>query len=176
MSSLYIAFDLNNQDKNKLMLNYEYLKNNAEGDFVDPTTFHITCTFLSKDQNNINEAINGLKLFKEKYTVNKVNLYAKDFCMFEQGVMWMGVHNSMPLYIIKKNIEQCLIESGFPLKKDKFGQYIPHITMGYDVKPFPSLNRQFTDIDLCIDGLSLWASPKCNDTYITNCIYKVDFK
>lgn len=176
MSSLYLAFELSNEDKKKLVVNYEYLKNNADGDFVDPSTFHITCRFLSNNQDNVNLAIDGLKLFNKKYNVNKVNLSAKDFCQFNQGVMWMGLHDSLPLYVIKHKIEECLIEAGFPLQKDSFDGYIPHITMGYDVNAYPWLNKQFQSIDLTLDNLTLWGSPKCNDTYISNTLYKIDFK
>ena len=176
MSSLYLAFQLSNEDKAKLIPNYEYLKNNAEGDFVDPSTFHITCNFLSKEQIEVNKAIEALRLFDKKYSVNKIKLSAKDFCQFEQGVMWMGLHDSFPLYVIKKKIEECLLEVGFPLQEDKFDGYTPHITMGYNVNTFSTLNRQFPTIDLTIDNLTLWGSPKCNDTYITNALYKINFK
>lgn len=176
MSSLYIAFDLSVQDRNKLIPLQTYLKQNSTGDLVDPTTFHITCRFLSENQDNVNLAMDAMKLFKDRYLVDKIQLEAKDFCKFEQGVMWIGVNNSYPLYEIKNKIEKCLLEVGFPLKKDKYGGYTPHITMGYDVEEFSTLNRQFIGVDLTIDNLSLWAGFKANGVHIKNCTYKIDFK
>lgn len=176
MSSLYIAFELSQKDKDKLIPFQTYLKQNAIGDFVDSTTFHITCRFLSENQENVNLAIEGMKLFDKKYLVDKIELEAKDFCKFEQGVMWIGVNNSFPLYEVKKKIEECLIEVGYPLKKDTHKGYTPHITMGYNIKEESTLNRQFIGVDLTIDNLSLWAGFKCNDQYIHNKIYDIKFK
>lgn len=177
MSSLYIAVEFNDEDKAKLAEKQLYLKQNSKkGDFEDPTKFHITVKFLSNNDIDNELAIKALQLFKERYKVNKFNITAKDFYQFDHNVSWIGVNNSLPLYEIKYQLDDCLKEVGFPLKKDKFKQYTPHITMGYNVIHNDDFNSKFDGINICIDNISLWNGFKANDKYIHNFIYRVDFE
>lgn len=174
--SLYLAFEISNEDKKKLENKQIYLKQNAYGDFSDPTTFHITLIFLSEHKNQSYLAIKALDLFKEKYNIKPFYVNACNFNRFEQGVEWIGINDFFPLIQIKKKMEECLKSVQFNLKKDNYPNYVPHITMGYNIEEYPSLNRQFEEIPILIDNISLWSSIKCNGQHIHNKIYGINFK
>ncbi|MFW6007919.1 MAG: RNA 2',3'-cyclic phosphodiesterase [archaeon] len=174
MSSLYIAVEIDNETKKELEKKQLILKQNSEdGDFEDSTKFHITVRFLADNEKDSHLAIEGLKLFEERYKSKRFTVEAKNFYNFEQGVSWVGVHNSMPLYKIKYQIEECLKEVGFPLKEDTHDGYTPHITMGYNVKENNNWNKEFKAISFIVDNISLWNGFKANDTYIHNKLYGV---
>lgn len=174
--SLYLAVEIDDESKKLLNEKQVYLKQNAIGNFEDPTRFHITVRYLSKDEVNNKEAIEGLKLFDKLYHPSKFEIIAKDFHRFDKGVEWIGVDNSLPLYEIKYQIEDCLLKSNFPLKEDKFKGYTPHITMGYDVEELSTLNNKFEGIPIIINNISLWNGFKANGEHIHSFIYRVNFK
>lgn len=165
MSSLYIAVEFDNETKKKLEKKQLILKQNSKnGDFEDSSKFHITIRFLSKNEEHSDLAIEGLKLFKQKYPYSKFKVNAANFYRFEQGVSWIGVHNSFPLYKIKYQLEECLKEVGFPLKKDTYNGYTPHITMGYNVDELENWNKEFEPIEIEIDNINLWNGFKVYDS------------
>lgn len=177
MSSLYLAVDFNNETKELLAKKQILLKQYSTGEWEDPSKFHITVKFLAEEQINANTALLAMKMFDEMYKPNKFEVIANGFRQFDHGVAWIGVDNSFPLYQIKYQIEECLRKCNFPLQPERFDGYTPHITMAYDFNN-PNLGTiNFQEpLPLIVDNLSLWASPKCNDTYITNCLYRSNFK
>jgi len=176
MSSLYLAIDFNNETKQLLAKKQLLLKQTSTGEWEDPSRFHITVKFLAEEQVNANTALLAMKMFDEMYKPNKFEVIANGFRQFEQGVAWIGVDKSFPLYQIKYDIDECLKKCNFPLQQEKFDGYIPHITMAYN---FNNPNLEAINFQepqhIVVDNLSLWASPKCNDTYVTNCLYRVNF-
>lgn len=179
--SLYLAVELNNEIKKKLTQKQLILKQNIEGlEFEDPTRFHITVKFLSEDEANVNLAMDAIKLFKETYDPQKFEVIAKDFCKFPQGVIWVGVHNYMPLYDMKLQIDDCLRKVGFPLEEEKFKGYTPHITMSnhndkeFDLETVKSLYGE--GISITVDNISVWTGFKANDVYIHNKPYGIQFR
>lgn len=174
--SLWLAVELNDDIKKKLAKEQVLLKQNCKkGDFEDPTRFHITVKYLSDEIINHECVIKAMQKYKDDFKPCRFKITARDFYKFEQGVMWVGVHQSLPLYIMKKNIEKCLNEVGYNLPKDKHKQYTPHITMGYNVQELNSLNNKFNGIEIDVDNLSLWNSFKANDVYIHNKMYSINF-
>lgn len=177
--SLYLAVEIPEDIKRKLAVPQTTLKQNClDGEWEDPTKFHITVRFLTEDNDyeTQKKAIEALKLFEVTYQPKKFEIIAKNFYKFEQGVMWIGVHNSFPLYEIKYQIEDCFKKVGRELPKDQFEGYTPHITMGYNVKEKPNFNQEFEGIPIVIDNVSLWPSIKANDSYIHNKLFGVNFK
>ena len=177
MSSLYLAVDFNNETKKLLAEKQRLLKQYLAEEFEDPGAFHITVRFLAEDQINVNTALLAIQMFDQMYKPNKFQIFANGFRKFPQGVAWIGLDQSFPLYELKYQIEDCMRKCNFPLNEERFDGYIPHITMAYDFKHDNIETINFGEpIPIIIDGLHLWASPKCNDTYITNCLYTANFK
>jgi 2'-5' RNA ligase len=174
--SLYLAVELSDQDKRKLSVEQVKLKQNAKGDWEDPTRFHITVSFLNEDCIEPDLAIEGLKLYETNFNPHKFDIIAKDFFKFEQGVMWVGLNNSLPLYSVKHDIDDCLRSVGYPMKKDKHPGYTPHITMGYGVHDEDTLVKTFEGIPMTITNVSLWNGFKANGVYIHNKLFGVNFK
>ena len=174
--SLYLAIEIDNDTKKLLSEKQVYLKQHASGEFEDPTRFHITLRFLSENEEQNELAMKALKLFEQIYNPKSFEITAKNFCRFPQGVSWIGVHNSLNLYQMKYQIEDCLEKVGFPLKKDKHKGYTPHITMGYNVEEKDSLIKEFEGIPMKVTNISLWNGFKCNDKYIHNKLYGINLK
>lgn len=175
--SLFLAVELNDQAKSKLFEKQLELKRGCvSGEWEDQTRFHITVKFLGEDDKH-EKVIEVMKLWEQQYQPKKFEVLAKDFCRFPQGVSWVGVHNSMPLYEYKHQIEECAKSIGNQFKQDDFNGYTPHITMGYKVEEKPELQRIWEGIPVTVDNITLWGyAPKCNDTYIHNYLYRVNFK
>jgi len=175
--SLYLAVEISDEDKNKLAEKQVYLKQHCTAEeFEDPTKFHITVRFVSENEQQHEKIIEALKLWQEKYQLSKFQVTAKNFGQFEQGVIWIGVHDCLPLYQMKHQIEECCIEVGNQLRKDDFPNYIPHITMGSGVQESSSLNTVFDGIPILVDNVSLWNGFKCNDSYIHNKLFDIKLK
>jgi len=176
MSSLYLAVEFNAETIQKLTYKQHLLKSQFEGEYEDPTRFHITVCFLAKNEVNANTAILGMNLLRQIYTPQKFTVVANCFRQFDQGVAWVGMDNTMPLYELKYQIEDCMRRCNFPMVEDKFDGYIPHITMAYDFKGDTKSVVFGEPIQIEIDNISLWNAPKCNDVYIHNKLCDVKFK
>jgi 2'-5' RNA ligase len=178
--SLYLAIELNDQTKSQLAIYQTVLKQNSvSGEFDDPTRFHITVRFLSEDCVEPNLAIQALKLYETLYKPKKFEISAQNFGTFDgdDPATWIGVNNCLPLYQLKHDVDDCLETVGYPMPKDKFPNYVPHITMGFGLQIKPEFNLKFEPgISIVIDNVSLWNGFKANDTYIANYLYKVQMK
>ena len=175
--SLYLAVEIDDKTKQLLAQKQLILKQNCvKGEWEDPTRFHITVRFLANDDRMHEKAMEALKLWGDTYQPKQFQAFAKDFHKFEQGVMWIGVDQSFPLYEAKYQIEDCFMKVGNQLSKGDFPSYIPHITMGYDVQESPTLNWNFEPIPFVINNISLWNGFKVNSKYIHNFLYRVDLK
>jgi 2'-5' RNA ligase len=175
--SLYLAVEISDADKKKLAAKQVYLKQNCvEGEFEDPTRFHITVRFISEGQEQHEKIIEALTLWEQTCQPKKFEILAKNFGKFPQGVMWIGVNECLPLYQAKYQIEECCQKVGNQLRKDDHPNYIPHITMGYDVQESPTLNKEFEGIPIVVDNISLWNGFKANDVYIHNKLFDIKLK
>lgn len=175
--SLFLAVELNEETKQKLYKKQLELKTQCTtGEWEDQGAFHITVKFIGDD--NIHEkVIDILKTWEQTFQPQKFEVVAKDFCRFEQGVSWIGVHNSIRLYEAKYQIEECAKKAGNQFRQDDHGGYTPHITMGYKVEEKPELQRIWEGIPVIVDNVTLWGyAPKVQDTYIHNFLYQVKFK
>lgn len=174
--SLYLAVELQPETQQQLYGKLLYLKRNCLcGDWEDPTRFHITVKFISDDDQRHEPVIDVLKHWEQKFQPKKFEVFAKDFCRFPQGVEWIGVNNSLPLYTAKKQIEDCAAELGNMFKKDDHDGYTPHITMGFNVEEGPNLVKEFEGIPVLVDNITLWGyAPKVNGVHIANTLYRVN--
>lgn len=175
--SLYLAIELEREDKQKLFEKQLYLKKHCEAEkWEDMDGFHITVKFIGEDHDFTN-IIPILRKWEQEYNPKIVQVDAKNFYRFEQGVSWIGVANSFPLYQYKHQIEEVAMKLGHQLKKDDHDGYTPHITMGYGVKESNSLNREFESIPVTVNNITLWGyAPKVNGVHVTNELYKINLK
>ena len=173
--SLFIMVDFSNETKQKLLEKQLILKQNCIGEWENSTAFHITVEFLSEELTQPNEAIRAMRSL-DQLQYQKFEIIAKDFKNFDNNVYWMGVHNCFELYQIKYDVEKFLKQENFNLKPSKFKGYIPHITMGYNVEELKEFNKVCNGTKILVDNICLWHSYKINDSYVQDCLYRVDLK
>lgn len=183
MPGLYLAIEFSDETKKQLELKQNILKNLCDAEYEDSTRFHITTRFVADNQLNVNTALLAMEMFGQMYTPNKFEIFANGFRTFNKekngskGVAWVGIDKSLPLYQIKYDIEECLKKCNFPLNKERFDGYTPHITMAYEF-PIPELySIDFGEpIKIIVDNLSLWNGFKIQETYVHNKLMDIKFK
>ena len=174
MSSLYLAVDITDRETiAQLSYCQTLVKQKIKGDYVDPNSFHITVSFLNDSEDNNELVKQAMNLFKERYSdIHSFYVFAHHVNRFDMSAAWLDVENAFTLYKIKHALDALMKEVGYE-SQNKFDEYVPHITLAYNSEEFDSFKVPKTPI--LINSVSLWNSPKMNDTYVTNALHKITF-
>lgn len=170
--SLWLAIEFDNETKElihnkQIELKIQYPE--AKYELFDK--FHITVNFLTDNNLLIQDANKLLNYIKNNYDLKQFEVELSGYRKFDQNCCWIGMNNSFELYKIKYLIDEVINKLNLNFK-DKFKEYIPHITIAYDFKN--DIDVDFNVIPIKIKTLSLWQSYKCNDTYMQNVINRVN--
>ena len=172
---LWLSMDIDDYNaRNNLAYYQTMMKQQCNGDWEEPSAFHITIDFLGEDETDYDKAEEAMHIFHQRY--NKYDyigksLYGNLVNTFEGGVLWIGVDNSWLLYDIRYKLREIYTEVGYTPAPDKFKGYTPHITMAYNIDMKPSIEMKPVTIPLT--NISLWNSFKVNDAYVDNVLYSI---
>ncbi|MNN69142.1 RNA 2',3'-cyclic phosphodiesterase [compost metagenome] len=130
--------------------------------------------------------IHALDELGRRYNPRQFNIQLQNFGQFEGkgeegNTIWVGVKNSLPLYELKRNLEQTIKSLNVHIEPSQFKGYTPHITMGYNVVVKDDFELFFEDDEeITIKSLSLWDSFKAKnqdkESHIYNKIHELFFK
>lgn len=176
--ALFLAFKLENSEKQKLKYPLDILKRNSACDeYEDISAFHITLKKISDDDTTHDEVINILNTWHDLYARGPITVYADKLCRFENNpnntVDWIGMSQTLPLYRIKSEIEKVAKELKYNMCEDNF-PYTPHITCGFNVKYIDNFDKNFIPIPIEIRSIVLWAyDHMLRNVHIASTMYEV---
>lgn len=158
--SLYLAFILDNNEKQKLLPAITYFKQHSICDtYEDTSALHITLKMIQNDDTKHKDIINLMNIWHNKYAKGSIKVIATKFNRFINGkepVDWIGIDNSLRLYQIKNEFEQLAKELNINIVKDQFA-YTPHITLAFNAKLKNNFVSEFLyPIELNIEKIALW--------------------
>ncbi|NLG24679.1 MAG: RNA 2',3'-cyclic phosphodiesterase [Clostridiales bacterium] len=106
------------------------LQNAVSGRLVDPSLYHITLCFLGQTPRR---ALPHLAALIDRVAFEPLALRLSQIGAFRGGaVIWAGIEEPCPtLHRLQGALADRLREGGFPVER---GRYIPHITLGRQVK------------------------------------------
>lgn len=177
--SLYLAFTLSNEDKQKLsLLLLEFKrKTNLLTECEDTTALHIT--LLKIDNDEIYPVIKAMKIWKNKYQCKSFKIMVDGVYSFP-NVYWFGINNSLPLYRIHS--EFCKILNFLSIPYDNhFKSYVPHITVAFmnmndENDDDQSDNIKFDPVEININNIVLWGmDTKVGKAHVSSTLFRIDF-
>lgn len=122
---VFIAIDLPEDLRKKLVSYYSRLGRYVRGKFVEEENLHITLKFLGEQQPNIVEKVKKLlaEIRFERFTIKVKNLGA--FPSLENPrVIWVGAYSDELIRLVNE-INNKLKRLGFPLEQN----FVGHITL-----------------------------------------------
>lgn len=172
MSALYLAVDITDRETlSQLSYCQTLAKQQIKGNYVDPSSFHITLSFLNDTEEDSELVKKAMNLFKERYSdIKSFYVFAHYVNRFDMSAAWLDVENAFTLYRIKHILDSLMKEVGYE-SHDKFDEYVPHITLAYDTENFIRIKVPKTPV--LVSSISLWNSPKMNGSYVTNSLHNI---
>lgn len=173
--SIYIAVEFDKDFKKQLEYERVLVKNKyPDAEYEDSSKYHITVRYVSDESVLVNQTLEAFKIYEQKYSIKAFDIQVNGFCKFPQGVLWYAPQNTLPLYEIKHNLEECLRQTQ-DLREDDFDGYTPHITCAYNFQHDIDFTTSKT-YTTKVNNISLWNSFKANGEYIDNCLYQIKLR
>ena len=173
---IFLAFTLSNEDKRKLEVPLNLIKNNTIGEYEDSTAFHITLRNISEDDTLHKKIIELMDVWNMIFSDGPVKVYADSFNRFENGdrtVDWIGMSQTLRLYQIYHEVKLVAKKLHIKLKDERF-EFIPHITVGFNLKHMNEFEKSFNPIELTLEKMVLWAYDyKLGRTHISSTLHEV---
>jgi 2'-5' RNA ligase len=182
--SVYIAVEFDPKTMQRLKQKQLIVKHNSKkGDFVQPETFHVTVLFCKGGNAGYKreDYVKAIDEMGKRYNPKSFQVQLENFGQFENGgdegnVVWVGLKNSLPLYEIKKQLQETMQSLQVSIEKSQFPGYTPHVTMGYNVIINDNFDCKFEDEEpVTIKSIALWDSFKANDAYVYNKVHELFF-
>ena len=158
--SLYLAFTLSNEDKQKLSLPLlEFKKKtNLLAECEDTTALHIT--LLKIDNDEVYPVIKAMKIWKNKYQCKSFKIMVDGVYSFP-NVYWFGINNSLPLYRIYSEFCKILNFLSFMNSENDDDQ---------------SDNIKFDPVEININNIVLWGMDiKIGKAHVSSTLFRIDF-
>lgn len=164
---LYYALEFEQDTLNFLTEKQEELKNVCyDGDWVLPEHFHTTLLYIGNDISDTIPYVKILEQLKSRIPLCAFPIFIQDFNTFPGNIYWVGINDKEnQLQFIHDYLKKTLAEENVYFKPDDFPNYVPHITMGYDVKLRElGMTRKFSYPHLSTARfISLFESKKVDD-------------
>ena len=148
---LFIAINLNEETKNKLLSLCDELRNSSvQGKFSLPENLHLTLAFLGECDN---KQTADIKAVMDSTVFQQFELIMDCIGRFKRNggdLWWAGVRSNVILLELQRTLTTGLCQKGFALDQRK---YSPHITLGREVTTDmnPRQIPQFAETVLSID-------------------------
>ena len=151
---LFIAISLNDEIRKTLVRTQDYLsRHGIRGSLTPRENLHMTLTFIGEhpDPDQVLEVMENVEFSAFPITLNDIGL-------FNNNVLWAGVHESEPLQLLVKHLRYEFAKADIPFDRKAF---MPHITLFRNVddsKGVPETN--VPDVSMVVDSISLFRSDR----------------
>ena len=151
---LFIAISLNDEIRNTLVKTQEYLScHGIKGSISPQENLHMTLTFIGEhsDPDQVLEVMENVDFPAFSITLNDIGI-------FNNNVLWAGVHESEPLQKLVKNLRYELAKADIPFDRKAF---MPHITLFRNVDDSKGVpETQVPDVSMSVNSISLFRSDR----------------
>ena len=139
------------------------------GDYVDDTSFHITIDYIGKEtDDNVKKVQQAMQIFQDNYAKDFPAFYvfASTLNRFDRGAAWLDVSGAFKLFQIRYIFDDIYKQVNYQHPERDFKSYVPHITMAFNTPEFAPI--KMSKIPVLVDNVTLWNSPKVNDSYVNS--------
>ncbi len=151
---LFIAISLNDEIRNTLVKTQEYLScHGIKGSISPQENLHMTLTFIGEhpDPDQVLEVM-------EKVEFSSFPIVLNDIGLFNNNVLWAGVHESEPLQQLVKRLRYELAKADIPFDRKAF---MPHITLFRNVDDSKGVpETHVPGVSMVVDSISLFRSDR----------------
>lgn len=151
---LFIAISLNDEIRKTLVKTQEYLsRHGIRGSLTPRENLHMTLTFIGEhpDPDQVLEVMDNVGFSAFPITLNDIGL-------FNNNVLWAGVHEAEPLQQLVKHLRYKLAKADIPFDRKAF---MPHITLFRNVDDSKGVpETHVPDVSMVVDSISLFRSDR----------------
>ena len=151
---LFIAISFNDEIRAALVKTQDYLsRHGVRGSVVPRENLHMTLTFIGEhpDPDQVLEVM-------EKVEFSAFPIILNDIGLFNNNVLWAGVHESEPLQRLVKHMRYELAKADIPFDRKAF---MPHITLFRNVDDSNGVPETYIpDVSMVVDSISLFRSDR----------------
>ena len=151
---LFIAISLNDEIRKTLVKTQDYLsRHGIRGSQTPRENLHMTLTFIGEhpDPDQVLEVMENVEFSAFPITLNDIGI-------FNNNVLWAGVHESEPLQQLVKHLRYELAKADIPFDRKAF---MPHITLFRNVDDSKGVpETHVPDVSMAVDSISLFRSDR----------------
>ena len=151
---LFIAISLSDEIRKSLVKTQDFLsRHGIRGSLVPRENLHMTLTFIGEhpDPDQVLEVMENVDFPAFSITLNDIGI-------FNNNVLWAGVHESEPLQKLVKNLRYELAKADIPFDRKAF---MPHITLFRNVDDSKGVpETHVPDVSMSVNSISLFRSDR----------------
>lgn len=151
---IFYALTIEDSEKEKI---YKLSKNQRlkciGGKFTIPSNYHLTLTFVGDiNESDLSKYIDVLKDISS--IPNEICIKGYSFFEKKRYILYMNIEKESHLSNLKEKLDIILGEMGFV---DQYPEYIPHITIGRNIKEIEAMDK-LDKFEIRVKSLALMKS------------------